>query len=257
MTESVDTVPLPPLPYRARPPQVLLGVGAVLLVSAGAAVASAYGGAPARLLLFALAATAAVFSLRAARTGLTSSEETLAACATGLALAGRRPRWPGAGRHARHPSRPRGRLPGAAPGLADDGDLARGVLAGGSARGAARPALDPGRGAHRALPLRRPRRTGHRAVRTAGGRPAGPRDDGAVVAGRRRGWLVERLGRRRRPAVVLRCADDRRGIRAAPRPAARAAGPAAGPAAARADDHRRRRRRGDHRAPSPRSARCR
>jgi len=87
VTESVDTVPLPPLPYRARPPQVLLGVGAVLLVSAGATVASAYGGAPARLLLFALAATAAVFSLRAARTGLTSSEETLAACATGLALA--------------------------------------------------------------------------------------------------------------------------------------------------------------------------
>ena len=31
---------------RARPPQVLLGVGAVLLVSAGAAVASAYGGLP-------------------------------------------------------------------------------------------------------------------------------------------------------------------------------------------------------------------
>ena len=87
MSESVDTVPLPPLPYRARPPQVLLGVGAVLLVSAGAAVASAYGGAPARLLLLAVAATAAAFSLRAARTGLTSSEETLAACATGLALA--------------------------------------------------------------------------------------------------------------------------------------------------------------------------
>jgi hypothetical protein len=83
----VDTVPLPPLPYRARPPQVLLGVGAVLLVSAGAAVASAYGGAPARVLLLAVAATAAAFSLRAAGTGLTSSEETLAACATGLALA--------------------------------------------------------------------------------------------------------------------------------------------------------------------------
>ena len=46
-------MPLPPLPYRARPPQVLLGVGAVLLVSAGATVASAYGGAPARLLLLA------------------------------------------------------------------------------------------------------------------------------------------------------------------------------------------------------------
>jgi hypothetical protein len=88
MNESVGTASLaPPLPYRARPPQILLGVGAVLLVSAGAAVASAYGGAPARVLLLAVAATAAAFSLRAARTGLTSSEETLAACATGLALA--------------------------------------------------------------------------------------------------------------------------------------------------------------------------
>jgi hypothetical protein len=62
-------------------------VGAVLLVSAGAAVASTYGGGPARLLLLALAATAAGFSLRAAWTGLRSSEETLAACATGLGVA--------------------------------------------------------------------------------------------------------------------------------------------------------------------------
>lgn len=83
----MDGTAPPPLPYRARPPQVLLGVGAVLLVSAGATVASAYGGGPARLLLLVLAATAATFSLRAARSGLTSSEETLAACATGLALA--------------------------------------------------------------------------------------------------------------------------------------------------------------------------
>jgi hypothetical protein len=87
MSESVGTAPLPPLPYRARPPQVLLGVGAVLLVSAGAAVASTYGGGPARLLLLALAATAGGFSLRAAWTGLRSSEETLAACATGLGVA--------------------------------------------------------------------------------------------------------------------------------------------------------------------------
>jgi hypothetical protein len=87
MSESVGTAPLPPLPYRARPPQVLLGVGAVLLVSAGAAVASAYGGGPARLLLLALAVAAAGFSLRAAWTGLRSSEEILAACATGLGLA--------------------------------------------------------------------------------------------------------------------------------------------------------------------------
>jgi hypothetical protein len=66
---------------------VLLGVGAVLLVSAGAAVAWAYGGGGARLLLVALAATAAGFSLRAAWTRLRSSEEILAACATGLGLA--------------------------------------------------------------------------------------------------------------------------------------------------------------------------
>jgi hypothetical protein len=87
MSKPVGTAPLPPLPYRARPPQVLLGVGAVLLVSAGAAVASAYGGGLARLLLLTLAATAAGFSLRAAWTGLRSSEETLAACATGLGVA--------------------------------------------------------------------------------------------------------------------------------------------------------------------------
>jgi hypothetical protein len=87
VNESVGTAPLPPLPYRARPPQVLLAVGAVLLVSAGAAVVSAFGGGPARLLLLALATTAAGFSLRAAWTGLRSSEEILAACTTGLGLA--------------------------------------------------------------------------------------------------------------------------------------------------------------------------
>ncbi|TQN42457.1 hypothetical protein FHU33_1857 [Blastococcus colisei] len=88
MGRPVSTAPLPPLPYRARPPQVLLGVGAVLLVSAGASVASAYGGSPARILLLALAGTATWYSLRAARTGLRSSEETLAASAAGLALSG-------------------------------------------------------------------------------------------------------------------------------------------------------------------------
>ncbi|MGY1805309.1 SCO7613 C-terminal domain-containing membrane protein [Blastococcus sp. SYSU D00922] len=85
---TVGTAPLPPLPYRARPAQVLLGVGAVLLVSAGAAVASAYGGGPVRVLLLVLAAGTAWFSVRAARTGLRSSEETLAASTAGLALAG-------------------------------------------------------------------------------------------------------------------------------------------------------------------------
>lgn len=88
MSQSVDTAPLPPLPYRTRPPQVLLGVGAVLLVSAGGAVASAFGGGPVRVLLLTLAAGTAWFSLRAARTGLRSSEETLAASSAGLALSG-------------------------------------------------------------------------------------------------------------------------------------------------------------------------
>ena len=83
----VGTDRTPPLPYRVRPPQVLLGVGAVLLVSAGAAVASAHGGIPARVLLLVLAGVAAGFSLRAARGRLRSSEETLAAAAAGLALA--------------------------------------------------------------------------------------------------------------------------------------------------------------------------
>jgi hypothetical protein len=87
MTGPVATTEPPPLPYRARPPQVLLGIGAVLLLTAGATVASAYGGGWARLLLFGLAAVAATFSLRAGRMHLTSSEETLAACATGLGLA--------------------------------------------------------------------------------------------------------------------------------------------------------------------------
>jgi len=88
MTSPVSTAPLPPLPYRARPPQVLLGVGAVLLVSAGAAVASAYGGWPVRVLLLVLAAVAAAASLRAAHSRLRSSEETLAASAAALALIG-------------------------------------------------------------------------------------------------------------------------------------------------------------------------
>ncbi|CAA9224701.1 MAG: hypothetical protein AVDCRST_MAG52-698 [uncultured Blastococcus sp.] len=88
MTRSVGTAPLPPLPYRARPPQVLLGVGAVLLVSAGAAIASAYGGGPVRALLLVLAAAAAGSSVRAARSRLRSSQETLAASAAALALVG-------------------------------------------------------------------------------------------------------------------------------------------------------------------------
>jgi hypothetical protein len=82
------------LPDRVRPPQVLLGVGAFLLVTAGAVVASAYGGVTALVVLIPLAATATAFSLRAARAGLRASEATLAACAAGLALAGASPSGP-------------------------------------------------------------------------------------------------------------------------------------------------------------------
>lgn len=86
MQRSVAVAPLPPLPHRARPPQVLQAVGAVLLVGAGAAVESAHGGATTRALLLALAAIVAGFALRAARERLRSSEEVLAAGASGLAV---------------------------------------------------------------------------------------------------------------------------------------------------------------------------
>jgi hypothetical protein len=84
MTGPVRTT----LPDRTRPPQVLLGVGAVLLVSAGAAVASAHGGPPVRALLIALAGASIWSSLRAARNQLRSSREILAACGAGLAVVG-------------------------------------------------------------------------------------------------------------------------------------------------------------------------
>src|SRR3954453_17561247 len=77
---------VPPLPYRARPPQVLLGVGAVLVISAAAAVVGAYGGIAARFPLPLLAVAAAGGSLLASLQALRSTEETLAACAAGLAL---------------------------------------------------------------------------------------------------------------------------------------------------------------------------
>jgi hypothetical protein len=75
-------------PSVARPPQIVLGAGAVLLVSAGATVASVHGGIVVRVLLVVLAGTAAWFSVRTAASGLRSSEEMLAACAAGLAVAG-------------------------------------------------------------------------------------------------------------------------------------------------------------------------
>lgn len=88
MQQPVATAPPAPRPSRARPPQVLLGVGAVLLVSAGATVAMTSGGGPVRLGVLVLAAMAAAASVRAYRAELRSSAETFAASAAGLALAG-------------------------------------------------------------------------------------------------------------------------------------------------------------------------
>ncbi|WP_158544618.1 SCO7613 C-terminal domain-containing membrane protein [Blastococcus sp. TBT05-19] len=79
---------VPPFPYRTRPPQVLLAVGAVLLVSAGATLASAHGGPLVRAVVLSLAAVAAVVAVRADRGELRSSAETFAATAAGLGLAG-------------------------------------------------------------------------------------------------------------------------------------------------------------------------
>lgn len=67
---------------------MLLGVGAVLLVTGAAVLASTYGGAGARPLLLVVTAGVAALSLRASSAGLRSSAETFAACAAGLGLAG-------------------------------------------------------------------------------------------------------------------------------------------------------------------------
>jgi hypothetical protein len=77
----------PRLPYRARPLQVLLAVGAVLVVTAAVAVVSGPGGAAARVPLLALAVVTAGLSVGAAWSGLRSTEETLGACCLGFALA--------------------------------------------------------------------------------------------------------------------------------------------------------------------------
>ena len=87
MGSAAPTTPVPPLPYRTRPPQVLLAVGAVLLVTAATALAAAYGGVLAQLLLLLAAAGVAALSLRATDARLRSSAGTLAACAAGLGLA--------------------------------------------------------------------------------------------------------------------------------------------------------------------------
>lgn len=79
-----DTVPA--LPLRARPPQVLLGVGAVLLVTAGGTVAGATGGAFASGGLLLLATGLAGISIGSSRKALRSSAETFAGCAALLAV---------------------------------------------------------------------------------------------------------------------------------------------------------------------------
>ncbi|SHG35157.1 hypothetical protein SAMN05444351_2336 [Geodermatophilus nigrescens] len=77
----------PSLESRLRPPQVLLGVGVVLLVAAGLAGPSLAGGA-ARLGLLLLALVAGCASAWAARARLRSTEEACAAAAAALALTG-------------------------------------------------------------------------------------------------------------------------------------------------------------------------
>jgi hypothetical protein len=70
-----------------RPPQVLLAVGAVLLVIGATALGRAQGGVLSWVLLLAAGAGAAALSLRADLARLRSSAETLAVCAAGLGLA--------------------------------------------------------------------------------------------------------------------------------------------------------------------------
>jgi hypothetical protein len=91
MSVPDDVATEPALPLRARPAQVLLVVGAALLVTAGATVAAAAGGVLASVGLLVLAAPAVALSVGASRKGLRSSEETFAACAAALGLAGSDP----------------------------------------------------------------------------------------------------------------------------------------------------------------------
>ncbi|MDP5182437.1 hypothetical protein QOZ88_07280 [Blastococcus sp. BMG 814] len=86
-TRPVAPPPVPPFPYAASPPQVLLAVGAVLLVSGAAALASVQGGPLVSGALLVLAGVAAAGSVRADRSRLRSSAETFAASSAGLALA--------------------------------------------------------------------------------------------------------------------------------------------------------------------------
>jgi hypothetical protein len=77
-----------PLPDRVRPVQVVLAVGAVLVVAGGAAVLAGLGNPVVRALLLLLAAVTAAASVWSSSTGLRATRETLAAAAVGLAVAG-------------------------------------------------------------------------------------------------------------------------------------------------------------------------
>ncbi|MFC4695641.1 SCO7613 C-terminal domain-containing membrane protein [Geodermatophilus arenarius] len=79
--------PLPSLPARLRPPQVILGVGVVLLVATALAGPSLAGGV-ARIGVLLLALVAACAAAWAARARLRSTEEACAAAAVALALTG-------------------------------------------------------------------------------------------------------------------------------------------------------------------------
>ncbi|SFT53428.1 hypothetical protein SAMN05660657_01418 [Geodermatophilus amargosae] len=82
---AVDPAPLPSLPARIRPPQVLLSVGVVLLVAVALAGPSLAGDV-ARIGVLLVAGVAGCASAWAARAGLRDTEEACAAAAAALAL---------------------------------------------------------------------------------------------------------------------------------------------------------------------------
>ncbi|WP_369253022.1 SCO7613 C-terminal domain-containing membrane protein [Geodermatophilus amargosae] len=82
---AVEPAPLPSLPARIRPPQVLLAVGVVLLVAV-ALVGPSLGGNTARIGVLLGALVAGCASAWAARAGLGNTEEACAAAAAALAL---------------------------------------------------------------------------------------------------------------------------------------------------------------------------
>jgi hypothetical protein len=82
-----EPAPAPSLPSRLRPPQVLLGVGVVLVVAVGLA-GPALAGDLARVGILLLALVTGCASALAARRHLRSTEEACAAAAAALAVAG-------------------------------------------------------------------------------------------------------------------------------------------------------------------------